>query len=1771
MKETDILRAELERLFDLEELLQLARDILGFELEQVGGTAAKASFAGALTAHCLEHDAVEALCDVLLATRDDVAPAVHEIRRTGFSLDPEIAPGEAFGPFTDLRKLGEGRLARSYTGDRGGVPHRIRILRHEATRDQRGVHRFMTVVRLAATIEHPGLPRGLEVGTIQGRVYVAHEHVAGLSLSEHLRDHGPLPVEEATALARAILEALSALHARRIAHGDVRPENVLVSRSSDGELAAVLLDVGSDRLRSRPRLDNGRTELFATVGSPRTVAPEQVRGLPSTPQSDLYSIGALLYEMLTGSPPFGTNAIEAAFGHVSQAPTPPSQAAPGRGIGPDLDAFVLRLLEKEPSRRPLDAEAALEAFAEVSRVRVPSRRTLRPEDVDTLVATLARTPTDEATALALESAAETPELAERIVGVLYTASNLLKDRSEHLEQRRSLLFRAARVAAAWPETRARAEEFYGKLLEIAQDDEIALRGLVELRRRLGKYEEAIEVLLARAERVGSGSEKAATFAEIGRIYLRDLDDKEQALVAFTQAFAEDPGRAEWSNEIQRLAGANLERWQEVLETLGEAAQNPELSPDQRVLLQKRVGKWWMERAHRPDLALPLFQAVLAVEPAEDTALAGLAQIYRKAQQWNELGLVLTRRADAAATPALRRDYRAELAELLDLHLQDPNAARAILEEIVEQDPGHARAAQHLAKLYERASDYSALVRLLERTAEGQRGDERTKTTCRIAEIFEVHLNDDLEARRRYDAVLDQDPYCLDALRGLERLFAKTGRYEELLDNLEQQIERSATPRQKIALLERIATLYDEEFLDHDKAAVALERVLELDPAHERALSELARHYRAAERWEDVAAVLDRHQKTLDDPGRRVPLLLERARVLADPVGSPSRAVAAYEELLALDPTHAEALDQLARLREAIGDADAALEAIEALAKNADRADARAEHWVRAAKLLESRNDLDGAIERYKRALDEQPMNAAAMEGLRDAYATRGDARAAIQLIERELEHTEGALAKAKLAARMAVLFRTRVQDAEEAKRHAERAIELDPTNLEAHVVLGDIAFEARRFAEAARHFEAVSARTDTLPVDEAVRLLVRYVDALFQTGEGEKALTPTEKLKDLAPDDAGALERVAQVTFEHGSPERAAELYEELLSRFGDGLERSAHVRALYRRGEALRRAGMLEAAVLPLEEALELEPSALEPLIALERAYEGLERWQDLLKTKSRHLDVASEAERVDLLTEMGDIAAGKLGDRAQAARDYVAALEERPNDRKLLTKLMQLYGEEKDWNKLVEVVLRLAEFVEEPAQKVKYLHTAAIVTGRQIGDVDKALEIYREVLELDPKLDKAIGEALELHRARGDHAAVERLLKQRLELATSQKDEPMMIATFDALGALYEKELGKPDHAVDAYEAAQTLDPDNDDRAERLAALYAATPKRYFDKAVAAQLTLLQKSPLRVEPYRALRRLYTEAKRADAAWCLCQALSVLELSEPDEERFYRRMRADTAAPAQQPLADEDWFAHVLHPDADPLLSSVFALIEPAVIAKRSQSITELGYDEVYRVPLETHAAPVCQSLYFAAGVLGIEVPPAYENPNDPGGISFLFAHRPSLVLGRAAMSPDVPLQPAAFLAAQKLAYLRPGMYLRHLLASGTALKAWLFAAIKLTSPQFPVAPELEGAVIEAASALEAGLQGPARDHLTRVVSKLLASGAALDLKRWVAAVDLTADRAGLIVAHDLDNALALVRAADESSSSVPVERRVQELILYSVSPAYLAIRERLGISLES
>jgi tetratricopeptide (TPR) repeat protein len=483
--------------------------------------------------------------------------------------------------------------------------------------------------------------------------------------------------------------------------------------------------------------------------------------------------------------------------------------------------------------------------------------------------------------------------------------------------------------------------------------------------------------------------------------------------------------------------------------------------------------------------------------------------------------------------------------------------------------------------------------------------------------------------------------------------------------------------------------------------------------------------------------------------------------------------------------------------------------------------------------------------------------------------------------------------------------------------------------------------------------------------------------------------------------------------------------------------------------------------------------------------------------------------------------------------------------------------------------VVLRLADFVEDEKQRAKYMHTAAIVSARQLGEVDQAIVFYDRALEFDPSLSKVLDEAIELRRTKGDHAGVEKLLNRQIDQAKEANDRTKLTRVLDQLGELYQRFLNEPTLAIDAYEAAQAFDPDDRPRAELLAELYASNVEEYLDKAVHAQAQILKRNPFRGESYKLLRRLYTEAKKGDSAWCLCQALAVLKLAEPDEERFYRRHRADNAAPAQAVLDEEDWTT-LAHEDVDPLVTRIFALIQPTIIRTRTQSLEAMGYDARYAIDLTHHPYPVTQTLFYAHGVLGMQSPPVFQNPNDPGGLGFLHAHTPGVVLGQAAFDSQVSTQALAFVAGRHLAYFRPGYYVRHLVPTGTGLKAWLFAAIKLSAPQFPIAPDLEGQVTEAMQPMTADFQGVQRELLASQVSKLLQSGTTLDLKKWVAAIDLTADRAGFLLSHDLQIATDVMRATDDGAS-VPAQDRMKEIVLFSVGEAYFELRQKLGIAIDT
>ncbi len=1788
----DILRAELERLFSLDEMTAMSARLLGLDPTDVGGLAGKATFARALAERCVGGDQVDALIDVLLTSRAGVDPRVREAATLGGA--DEIGPGATIAGFTVVRKLGEGPSGVVYLAHRDDRADSVlKVLRVEARRDRRAAQRFLTATRMASAVTHPGLPTNLEAGETNGVFWVSYDHADAQPLSARFARSGPSPLSELRPVLRGILEPLAALHEARVSHGDLKLENVLVARGAEGAPVVTIVDVGTDRLRQRALGLNGLTGFLSTVGAPKTIAPEQVRGERAEPATDVYAFGAMLYELLSGRPVFASdNATEAALAHATRAPEPPSTYAPRGWVSRDVDQLVMRLLSKEPERRPHDAGTLLELLETVGRGPasiLPPGHTFSEEKLTALVDALIATPEDERSVRDLESALEDGADADTVAdGFEAAAGGVFGDDDAAVATKKLLLGRAGHIFEAAGNL-ARAESAFAGLVDVDPSDADSAVALEAVRRALGKYGEVVESLIARSESAAAGEAKSRIFAEIGLLCASELDDPDQGILAYARALCETPSKRDLADEIERLAEGKQTLWNEVLATVTEGIQSDALTSADRNRLLAYAGRWYEQRIGRSDLALLAYQQILTTDPNHDDAHEGLERVYRRNKQWPELVATLMARADSTANGPRARELRTEAAELLELHLNDTARAADLFRQVLAEDPGQTRAADGLAQIAERTGDTKTLTHVLEKRAEARSGHERAAALVRVAEVYEQQLEELGEAARRYEAALGIDPNDAPALRGLDRIYNRTGRYRELLENLERQAAVASTPRQKINVYERMATLYEEEFLDHARAADCIEEVLTIDPGNEAALAKLPRHYRALNRWEPLEELYGKHAAIAVDRSEKVKLLAEQARILAENIGAPDRAMRVYERILELTPGDAAALEAVAKLREETGDAQAALEAITTLAHHAGTPEARGEQWLRAARLLESRGDRDGAIEYYKRALEAKPGDAQAGAALRSAYEARGDAASVVTLIEKEIDIAEGRLARARLQGELARVLRDQLHDSELAEANARTAVEFDPTNVDALLVLGDLAYEKERFVEASKHLEPLVARAASLPKADAVQVLVRFVEAFGRSmliasspALPDRAPPPSvvesnpriaaavDALERIAPDDASAHARVARVLFDCGDLDGARRIYEAVLDAHADELPRVERADAQWRLGESFRRLGVLDRAVDLLREAAEVDSSNPGPLQALARVYEQTGDWEEFTRTKRRRLEVASGAERFSLLMEIGDAEFKKLGDRARAGKTFLAALEERPDDRKLLTKLMELFSEEKDWAALVDVVLRLADFVEDRKQRAKYMHTAAMVSARQLGDGKQALEYYDRAIEFDPTLAKAVDEACELRRQQGDYRGAERLLKAQIEQAQQVQDEERHVALLDRLGDLYRKSLNETELAIDAYEKAQAFDPEGQERAEALAELYASDVTQYLDKAVRAQAEILRANPYRTESYKLLRRLYTEARRPDPAWCLCQALHVLDLAEPDEERFYHRHRTDGAAPAQTGLEAEDWATRLAHDDASGILTDIFAFIQPTIVRARTQPLEAVGYDPSYRIDLASQPYPVCQMLYYIQGVFGVEAPPVFQNPNDAAGLGFVHAHTPAIVLGNASFDPGIPAQSLAFVAGRHMTYFRPGYYVRHLVPTGTGLKAWLFAAVKLCAPQFPIAEILQGQVNDAMVHMTRDFQGARRDVLASLVSKMLQSGGAVDLKKWVWGIDLTADRAGFLVAHDLAVATDVIRAT-EDASSVSAKDRVKELVLYSISTPYLELREKLGITIDS
>jgi beta-lactam-binding protein with PASTA domain/tRNA A-37 threonylcarbamoyl transferase component Bud32 len=279
------------------------------------------------------------------------------------------------GRYRILRKLGSGGMANVYLAEDEDLGRRvaIKILNDRYANDELFIERFRREAKSAAALSHPNIVSIYDRGEAEGTYYIAMEVIEGRSLKELILTRGPLPIAQAIAYTFEILDALRFAHRHGIIHRDVKPHNILIG----GERLKVT-DFGIARAGA-----SQMTEAGSIMGTAQYLSPEQARGAPVTASSDLYSVGIVLFEMLTGKVPFsGDSAIEIAMKHLNELPKPPSKIRPE--IPEELDQVVLRSLAKAPEDRYQTAEE----FAEDLH-RVQAGLPLAPETSEAATALLA--------------------------------------------------------------------------------------------------------------------------------------------------------------------------------------------------------------------------------------------------------------------------------------------------------------------------------------------------------------------------------------------------------------------------------------------------------------------------------------------------------------------------------------------------------------------------------------------------------------------------------------------------------------------------------------------------------------------------------------------------------------------------------------------------------------------------------------------------------------------------------------------------------------------------------------------------------------------------------------------------------------------------------------------------------------------------------------------------------------------------------------------------------------------------------------------------------------------------------------------------------------------------------------------------------------------------------------------------------------------------------------------------------------------------------------
>jgi tetratricopeptide (TPR) repeat protein len=1310
---------------------------------------------------------------------------------------------------------------------------------------------------------------------------------------------------------------------------------------------------------------------------------------------------------------------------------------------------------------------------------------------------------------------------------------------------------------------------FEKILAIDPTHQEAFDALERLHTAAERWEPLIELYLNRLETRESVQEKNDLLRRIARVFEERLGDKNQAFDALVNGFAEDFNDDETVRYLERMAQAT-NRWGELINTANAWLQE-QTEPKLKIKLCLRLGKWYGEDLGHPEYAQPYYAQIIALDPNNVQVMRQMAAIHRLGGNWQKVGETLTRALDIATANEDRKAILADLGELLERNMGDAEKGIVFFKRSLEVDPLYLPALNHLERIYEERQNNSELAAILSAKAQALTNPEQiVSTNLRLAALYEGTLHDPEKARKVFRDVLEIDGSNVAALRGLERVYQTLQDWPDLLQILERQLDVVETERERVEVLLKIAAIQEEHFLKFDIAAQRLEQALEIFPAEERAYVALERCYRRLKQWLDLINTYERHISEAATTPTKIELYGSIAQVYAEEVGDVDRAIDAYRNIVDLDDTNVAALEALSKLYEKQGDAAQAIEAMTRVADLTSDGAQRVEMYYRIGKALDEKlGDRSQAQERFEMALDLDPTHLPTLAALRTIAIDESDWDRAARYLEQEQANTQAPRARAKLLVELGKLRDEMLSEHELAVQAYELAIQSDPDSEEAALPLVEEYIRTERWQQAEPLAELLVKKSKNRERQEQHMLYKLLGKVQAALGAYEKALKAYTTANQLDLTDQESIRGLADVAFQLQDWPSALTNYQKVLTALGEeDVEQRTDV--YYRLGCIKREQGQAKQAINNFEKALGLTSDHRPTLEALVDIYAKSNDWKQVAAYKRQILDAVMDGEeRYKILNEIGEIWSEKEKNPHKAIEALEEARDLKPSDHVLLHKLLQLYQQAGEWQQMIDTLSAIADLEHRPEIKSRYIFTQAQIYRDKLEDMDRAVELFNEALDLNPNFLEAFERINKVLTQQRNWKQLERAYRKMLHRIAGKGNTELEHTLWHQLGLIYRDRLQQSDSAIEAFKMAVATKPDDQLVHQILAELYEVGER--WDEAIAEQRTILATDPLAIDPYKALYRLYLHKQAYDEAWCLAAAMAFLKQADEEEQRFFEDYRPQGVLPVKGRLNNELWVKCVFHPDENLYVSKIFEMIAPAALRAKVAQLQAQGkvpvLDKRFRQDPATSTVTFAKTFGWAAQVLGVQAPELYVRNDVPGAIATVPATPPASVAGQTVLTGFQP-QELTFMCGKHLAYYRGEHFIRTLFPTQAELTIMLFAGVMIAAPNTPMPQDMAAQIRATAQELAKYMEPVQVEGLRMVVKRFIDEGAIANIKKWNQAVELTACRAGLIVSGDLEIAKKIIGAEQQLPGDLTPAEKMKELLLYFVSEEFSQVRKALGIA---